>query len=293
MAMMELFRALGTLAEPPERAGVERLAAVLELGPVPATSEYTELFVFQLPPYASIYLGAEGMIGGEARDRVAGFWRALNQTPREEPDHLATMLGLYSRLAELEAREEEGPARARWLAARKAFLWEHLMSWLPTYLEKSSQLANSFYRRWGMILAAALREEVNAVGIQETLSLHLREAPSLVDPRLGSIEGFLQSLLAPVRSGMILTRADLARANLALDAGVPARERKLMLRLLLETDAAGTLVWLAQEAEDWSRIHRARRNPEGGVAEWWENRALHSAALLRELRDEAGLVEEG
>ncbi|MGH9940996.1 MAG: hypothetical protein ACRD9R_01395, partial [Pyrinomonadaceae bacterium] len=75
---MELFRALAVLAESPESAEAARVAEVLELEPsAPTAGEYGESFILQLPPYASIYLGAEGMIGGEARDRIAGFWRAL------------------------------------------------------------------------------------------------------------------------------------------------------------------------------------------------------------------------
>ena len=73
---------------------------------------HTDLFVFQLQPYASVYLGAEGMLGGEARDRIAGFWRALGASPPSEPDHLATMLALLRRSGEREA----GPASRRGLA---------------------------------------------------------------------------------------------------------------------------------------------------------------------------------
>src|SRR5918911_4254765 len=130
---MELFRALAVLAEPPT-VKAARVAEALELGELPTADEYTELFVFQLYPYASVYLGSEGMIGGEARDRVAGFWRALGQMPPAEPDHLSVMLALYARLCELE--EEESGGRANWHRARRAFLWEHLLSWLPVYLTK-------------------------------------------------------------------------------------------------------------------------------------------------------------
>jgi hypothetical protein len=76
------------------------VADLLDLGPLPGEAEYTELFLFQLTPYASVYLGPEGMLGGEALDRIAGFWRALQQEPPVEPDHLAVMLGFYARLME-------------------------------------------------------------------------------------------------------------------------------------------------------------------------------------------------
>src|ERR1051325_4845891 len=104
---MELFRALAVLVEPPGRPGVARVAEALGLGPAAEASAYTELFVFQLYPYASVYVGAEGMLGGEARDRVAGFLAALGYEVPAEPDHLALLLGAYAWLCEAERAEEE------------------------------------------------------------------------------------------------------------------------------------------------------------------------------------------
>src|SRR5215218_3620479 len=124
---MELFRALALFAEPVREESM-RVAEALELGQPPGESEYTETFVFQLYPYASVYLGAEGMLGGEARDRVAGFWRALRQTPPAEVDHLSTLLAMYARLCEQEDDAADARAREGWRGARRAFLWEHLLS---------------------------------------------------------------------------------------------------------------------------------------------------------------------
>jgi len=55
---MEILRPLAVFAEPPRRPEVARLAELLDLGEPPSLSEYTETFVFQLYPYASVYLGA-------------------------------------------------------------------------------------------------------------------------------------------------------------------------------------------------------------------------------------------
>src|ERR1043165_2886137 len=126
---MELFRALALFAEPPRQESAH-VAQALELGELPAESEYTETFLFQLYPYASVYLGAEGMMGGEARDLVAGFWRALGLVPPAEPDHLSLMLALYAELAGREEHERGASLKERWRHARAAFLWEHLLSWL-------------------------------------------------------------------------------------------------------------------------------------------------------------------
>ncbi|HEX8128325.1 MAG TPA: molecular chaperone TorD family protein [Pyrinomonadaceae bacterium] len=280
---MELFRALAVFAEPPapESAPVAR---ALELGELPAASEYTDIFVFQLYPYASVYLGAEGMLGGEARDRVAGFWRALSQTPPAEPDHLSVMLALYAQLSELETNEAEGARRESWRRARAAYLWEHLLSWLPAYLSKLAEIATPFYRRWGELLRDALCEEARATGAHEAqLSLHLREAAGLVDPREGETAEFLQTLLSPARSGMILVRSDLSRAARTLKLGLRAGERRYVLESLFAQDARGVLAWLASEASVWGERHRVERDSLGEAARAWEAKADASAQLLEEL----------
>ena len=69
---MELFRSLGSLIEPPSEE-TSRLARLLDLDPLPEAGEHTDLFLFQLYPFASVYLDGQGKMGGEARDRIAGF----------------------------------------------------------------------------------------------------------------------------------------------------------------------------------------------------------------------------
>jgi hypothetical protein len=284
---MELFRALAVLAEPPGRPGAARVAEALGLGEVPSEAEYADVFVFRLYPYASVYLGAEGMLGGEARDRVAGFLAALGQAVPPEPDHLALMLGAYASLAEAEVAAGAG-RRESVRAARRAFLWEHLLSWLPVYLDKLEGVAPPFYRAWGRTLRAALDAEAEELGRQDALPLHLREAAALADPRESSADEFLKTLLAPARSGLILLRDDIARAARDLGAGVRAGERLFALRSLLGQDAAGALSRLASEADAWVALHRRRRDAHGPVADWWADRAASTAALLRDLSDDAG-----
>lgn len=275
----ELFRALGSLAEPPS-AAARRVADLLELELFPDEAEYTELFLIQLTPYASVYLGREGMLGGEARDRIAGFWRALRQEPPPEPDHLAVLLAYYARLVDEEAAAVGAAARRAWRTARTAFLWEHLLPWLPPYLDKIVDLAPPFYRRWARLLEDALAREAVALEPQERLALHLREAPAVADPRSEGPAAFVASLLSPVRSGMILARADLARAGRELDLGARAGERRFVLEGLLGQDPAGTLGWLRREAAVWAGRH-ARPHPLAPrSADFWRERAEETARLL-------------
>ena len=287
---MELFRALAALAEPPS-ASTAHLADALALGGLPTGAEHTELFVFQLNPCASIYLGADGRLGGEARDRIAGFWRAIGETPPTEPDHLTVMLALYARLADFEDLETLESRRSALQMARKAFLWEHLASWLPPYLQKVQEVGAPAYRSWAGLALEALVEEVDRVGPPEILSLHLREAPALEDPRIAEAEGFLPSLLVPVRSGMILTRHDLSDASRALGLGLRMGERRFALQSLVDQDARSTLTWLADHAALCHSHHARHVAVFGETAGFWSERAAQTGRLLRTLAADIGHTE--
>jgi hypothetical protein len=284
---------------------LQQVADLLGLGPLPDRAAHGELFLFQLYPYASVYLGAEGMMGGEAADRIAGFWRALGQTPPAEPDHLAVMCGLQARLGELEQQAADPEARDRWRHVRGAFLWEHLLSWLPIFLMKVEDLggvwdrgehespakasgpADPFYLRWAALLGDALRAEAVALSmpeVPEQLPLHLRAAPGCIDPRRDGLEGFLASLLTPVRSGIILVRADLARAARELGLGLRLGERRQVLRAMFEQDPGPVLVWLAQEAAAWAERHWPEVPAAAPLTAFWQKRAAATAALLGELK---------
>jgi len=266
---MELFRALGVLAEPPSPAA-RRLAEVLGLPGRPTAWEYTAVFRLDLHPYASVYVGDEGMLGGEARDRVAGFWRALGLAPPAEPDHLAALLGLYAEVVE---REVPGGARTAL----------HLLAWLPVFLDKAQELAAPFYRDWAGLLSSALVAEAERHPCAGGLPLHLRATAPLADPRDSGLEPFLGSLLAPARSGLVLVRADLGRAARELGLGLRLGERRFALRALLAQDAARTLGWLAVEAGRARARHRGLAAPLAPVAVFWAGRAERTAELLGEL----------
>jgi TorA maturation chaperone TorD len=283
----ELFRALGALAGPPE-PGLRRIAELLKLDPLPDEAEHTELFLFQLPPYASLYLGAEGKLGGEARDRVAGFWRAVGTAPPPEPDHLTTLLGLYANLAEAASVLPDSAEAGLLKRSAAALLHEHLLPWTGPYLSKVTELGHSFYRSWATMLTAALREAARESEHAGPLPLHLREAPELPDPRAEGGEAFLDGLLTPVRSGVILTRADLARAAGETGLGLRAGERRYALQALFSQDAARMLAWLALEAEAWTARHEGRMN-DGGlqIATFWRDRAQHTSASLSRLTPDA------
>ena len=192
---VELLRALAVLAEPPGPQHA-RVAEVAGLGGAPTASQHGDVFLFQLYPYASVHVGAEGMMGGEARDRVAGFWRALGRTPPAEPDHLCALLALYASLCQEERRE--GAQDALLEQSRAALLDEHIAPWLPHYLARVQELVPGFYSRWAELLSRIFAAEADRAGPAARLPLHLREAPGLPDPRRDGGDAFLVGLLATV-----------------------------------------------------------------------------------------------
>lgn len=285
MTAVELLRALSIFAEPPEPEHA-RVAGLLNLGDGIDGSAYAELFVFQLAPYASIYVGPEGWMGGEARERIAGFWRAVGRTPSVEPDHLGVLLSLYASLGE-EQGQAAGAGASLAAEARRALLHEHIAPWVFAYLDHVEELAVGGYRRWAELLRETLAKEVRGVGSAASLPAHLRAAPGLADPRAEGGPAFLEALLAPVRSGVILTRAALGKVARELGLGLRAGERRFALEGLLGQDAQATLGALAALAAREELAHRRRVGLLGETARFQARRAGNTARLLDELAAES------
>lgn len=288
---VELLRALAVLADPPGEAHA-RLAEALGLGAPPTAAEHTGAWVLGLTPYASVYLGREGMIGGEARDRVAGFWRAVGFTPPAEPDHLGALLGLYAALAESGAGEQEPAQRHLLGRARDALLHEHLAPWLPQLLDRMVG-EEGFYGAWARLLRRTLDAELQAVGPSGALPLHLRDVPAVPDPRAEGAGAFLAGLLAPARSGMILAWGDLGRLGREVGVGVRLGERRRVLEHLLGEEPGTVLQALADHARAAALRHGGRLARLGGTARWWQDRAGETVALLEALARDAAAAPAG
>lgn len=270
----ELIRALGAIADAPAAA---RACPALGLEPV-SDAEHTDVFVLNLPPYASVYLGPDGALGGEGTDRVAGFWRAIGVTPPAEPDHLAALLGLYARLGEAIAearRPATAAALARWQAS---LLCEHMWCWLPAYLDAVTDLAVPSLTAWAGLVRRVIVAELSVQPACPQLPLALRLAPPAPQPGAG-LGDLTSALITPVRSGMILTRRRLALG--AGQAGVGHRigERRFALRAMLDQDPAATLSWLAGEAHRWEQRHAARA-ADDEASRWWAARAARTRRFL-------------
>ncbi len=300
---MELYRALGSLAEPPAPEH-RRLARALGLPEPPGADAHAAVVEFQRVPYASVYLGSEGMMGGEVRDRTTGFRRALGLdvgnipdagTPGRRParnsavpdssrravaesDHVASLLSL---LASLESwrRAESDAARRRLLQqARDTLAWEYVLSWMPLYLASFAGCGTPFYERWARLTARTLDSLADDAEFPDRLPEALRTAPALSSLADAGASDVISAALAPVRCGAIVLRSDLAR--LAEETGTALRhaDRRTALRGLLAQDPATTLEWLAGHVRRWERLAGASRPRR--IAAWWAARAADTAGAL-------------
>jgi hypothetical protein len=292
----ELLRALAHLAERPGPAHGP-LAAAMDLPDPPDRAGHEALFGFQLYPWASVYLGPDGMLGGEALRRVEGFWRAVGREVPKDPDHLASLLGLYAALMDEEAEvrgdggEHAGPpdlARAELVArSRRALLEEHLAPWIFAFLERVRELGGPFHSGWAELLAGILEEEVEVGGRLDRVPTALEAHPSLADPRSEGSGAFLGGLLAPAVSGLILTRADLARIAAERELGLRAGERRYALEHLLGQEASAVLIGIADEADRQAAAYHDRADRLGVGAGWSPHRAEATGELLRILSESA------
>ncbi|HEX9355672.1 MAG TPA: molecular chaperone TorD family protein, partial [Streptosporangiaceae bacterium] len=212
------------------------------------------------------------------------FWRALSLTPPAEPDHLAALLGLYAALSEQEQAEHEPARRAACRDARRALLWEHLLTWAPTYTQAIITLSSRFHAAWARLLREALLDEAQALEPPPTPPLHLRDVADLPD---STSDAFVPAILAPARSGLLLTRRDLAGAATATGMGTRIGGRAFILRALISQDRAGTFRWLARRAAWWAARHRAGDPPLAGITPHWYGKAEATRRLLHQTLLEA------
>jgi hypothetical protein len=286
----ELLRALGAIASTPPPLS-HPVAAGLGL-PQPAAVEHTGVFVLSAPPHAAIYLGAAGKLGGEGQDRAAGFWRALGLAPPPDADHLGALLALYAELGDAQEAARAERARAQVRRAREALLWEHLWSWAPGYLTAVARLGTPSLGPWARLTLRALAREAGLAAPSAALPLALRAAPPALGPAgLGGSSApghrdLLDVLLAPVRSGVVITSEDLRRAAEAAGTGYRLGERRYTLAAMLDQDGLATVGWLGTFARKWARWHaRQPPVPAPDPRRWWAGRARGTAAALSELRE--------
>lgn len=284
-ASPDLLRLLAALAETPVESHFACGEALGLAGPTDIVGwqvAHTTAFIEQCPPYASVLVGDDGRIGGEAADRVAGFRRLLGAEVGEAPDALVALLYDYAELVE---RAASDPRAAH---ARTAMLWEHLLAWIMPYLDAVQRSGLAPYDAWAALMREVFLAEGHAIAAGDVLPLHLRAAPecqSLFEAE--TVEAAIRVLLTPVATGIVLTRADLTRAVNTLEIGLVQNSRSFILKHLLDQDAASALDWLASEACRQAEARTSEHHALGDVACFWSERAAATARSLTSMAEQA------
>ena len=138
-------------------------------GPVHAVEElaveYCRLFIGPQPvcaPYASAARG-EALMGGRARTRLEDFMQRhaieLADGARiASPDHVAIELSLLAELCDELASDPTDAAEV--LAAIRELLRDHVLPWVPDFLERiERETTRALYRATAQLVALVLAEE--------------------------------------------------------------------------------------------------------------------------------------
>ncbi len=278
--MSELLRAFGAAAlNPPTQS--QHVFDALEL-PRMSPAQYTDAFVLSLPPHAAIHLGVDGKLGGDAFSRIRSFWHVLGLDAPADPDHLGLLLMLYAELTDAELESRTAVGRQRLAHVRSTLLNEHIWSWAPGYLTAVGAMGVTPVTAWAAALLEALRIEV-VDSPAALLPVALRSCPPPGD--IGAdLDDLLDVLLAPIKSGIVLTRHDLVDAAAFASAGYRHGERRYTLKALLQQEPDGIRRWLVGHARRWVALHRAQAiGGSGDPSVWWTQRAEATCALLAAL----------
>ena len=273
---MDLFPTLGELIEAPGPEQV-RLARVLGLPGEPTRLDFTQLFVVQLFPYASIYLSADGLAGGPAKDLIGDYWKIMQRSVPVEVDHAATLLRAYGTLPDLPNLTTQ---------IRDTFYWENLASWLPLFLTRVGTLGSTFYRAWAVLTLDALEAEAAELGECAMLPLPLRNAP--MPPSISNGAAYVDSLFAPAVSGLILSRADLGRCAQENNLTIRFADRRYTLKLMLAQRPAVVCGWLKAEAERQAEELACLPDAFAIVRDYWQARARATALAISEFGERYG-----
>lgn len=136
-----------------------------------AKSEFTRLFIGPIklvaPPWESVYIGKEAMLFQESTLAVRRFYQRYGLLPEGYPrvadDSLALELAFMSKLAERAYNAFEQDQREellRDLSGSAEFLTEHMLVWIPKFLERMKDAPSDvLYPQLCLVLSAFLEAD--------------------------------------------------------------------------------------------------------------------------------------
>lgn len=237
----------------PHVRALPTLVATLPATPEPdeLAARYQALWGFDLFPFESLFLSAEGLVGTRS-DLLLSHYRRQSFQPRaESADHLGAQFLFLAWLAQREAAALAQRDQAQLGAlhgAQRAFLEEHLLRWFPALLAALARQGAPFYQALLAMGAELLKAHHAALTSEPPPPWALPAAPELLADERAGLREIAAYLLAPPHSGLFLSRSDLGRlaGALAVPCGFGSRQQvaETLLRSAAQYDALPTLFTL-------------------------------------------------
>lgn len=247
--------------------------------------EFTRLFMLNVYPYASFFLDAQAALYTETTARIQTAYEHANfqldsALPIAAPDHFGVELLFMAHLLETQRTDDAN-----------RFLCDEILPWAGIFLCAVKKNAReAFYQT----IATQTHE-----WLIRDLELHAPQAifhfslPSTLDEEDG-LETVVVRLISPARSGIFLSKADIARLARLVKLPISFGDRALMLKSLFR--AAGEysqvrdlLHALQAETHTWIEFYArsARENIIlAPIAPAWINCARATCDLIvRMIRD--------
>lgn len=118
-----------------------------------------------IPPYESLWRGEERVMG-KYSEEVLEFYRKSNinfDFNGEAPDHIGVEFKFMSLLCSMEdkkLKKEDLESAIKIKEIERKFLYEHLIKWIPYYLQKVEEKAEtSFYKFFSILANEFLKSE--------------------------------------------------------------------------------------------------------------------------------------
>lgn len=249
-----VYRLLAELfAAEPDADLLALACTVPELAPHATQADaagYTHVFVLNAYPYASVYLEPDAAIGGARAGFTRGVLEALGLEvdPGTAADHVAVLLAALAALSEREADDGERLAVERARHAQRTLLAEHLLPWLPHFLDAVQRTDRGLYRAAAALAARRLSEHARSLEGEAGAPVPVaREAAAtrqraeggppprpVAEPGQDAPDPPLTRLTSPARCGFFLCRADIARMASELGLSVRFGGRPFMLESLAQ-----------------------------------------------------------
>lgn len=249
-----LYRFLALAFQPPDEALIELCQDVNVLRPylqnlAALKEDHTWLFEFNVYPYASIFLDSSAMLQSDWSHFVAGLYSHLGLELSSETYQAADQLStLFEAMALLSERRTQAHAEGleslsyqRSLHVERAFCFEHLLPWLPSFCHAVCRIHKSFYKGLCQFAQEITLTHAKDI-IQLAHSLPDYEAPpqkiqlqaTNSQPNSQDANTEIQKLLSPALSGMFLSREDLRLIARGLSLPYRFAERSFILKNLIE-----------------------------------------------------------